>query len=148
MKIIVDANIVFSAILNTKSKIGDILINSRKDISFIAPDFLRTEIFKHKKKLIKLSGYTESELSEIEYIIYKSIQFISEEQIKESAWKASFELCSDIDPNDIPYIAYAKHFRCKTWSGDKKLITGLKKKGFANLITTDELFELINLKSK
>ena len=44
MKIIVDANIVFSGILNTNGKIGDLLINSKKQFEFIAPDFLRTEI--------------------------------------------------------------------------------------------------------
>lgn len=43
MKIIVDANIVFSGILNTNSKIGDLLINSEKYFDFIAPDFLRIE---------------------------------------------------------------------------------------------------------
>ena len=47
MRIIVDANIVFSAILNTNGKIGDLLINSGKYVEFIAPDFLRVEIKKH-----------------------------------------------------------------------------------------------------
>lgn len=47
MRIIVDANIVFSAILNTNGKIGDILINGGKRFEFIAPDFLRYEIKSH-----------------------------------------------------------------------------------------------------
>lgn len=33
MKVIVDANIVFSAILNSNSKIGDVLINSGNNLS-------------------------------------------------------------------------------------------------------------------
>jgi predicted nucleic acid-binding protein len=40
MKIVVDANIIFSGILNSNGKIGDLLINSDKMFSFIAPDFL------------------------------------------------------------------------------------------------------------
>jgi predicted nucleic acid-binding protein len=55
VKIIVDANIVFSAILNTNGKIGDLLINSNKLITFIAPDFLRKEITKHQSKMLKIS---------------------------------------------------------------------------------------------
>jgi len=47
VKVIVNANIVFSVILNSKGKIGDLLINSRKYLKFIAPDFLRIEIYKH-----------------------------------------------------------------------------------------------------
>lgn len=36
MRFIVDANIVFSAILNTNGKIGDILINGEMRFDFIA----------------------------------------------------------------------------------------------------------------
>lgn len=58
MKIVVDANIVFSGILNSNGKIGDLLINSGKVFSFIAPDFLRTEIYNHHNKLVKMSNLT------------------------------------------------------------------------------------------
>jgi len=37
VRIIVDANIVFSAILNTNSKIADLLPNSKGIFDFIAP---------------------------------------------------------------------------------------------------------------
>jgi predicted nucleic acid-binding protein len=49
---------------------------------------------------------------------------------------------ADIDPKDVSYVAYAKHFRCKVWSGDKSLIQGLLKKNFTRFISTDELFKL------
>ena len=39
MNIIVDANIIFSGILNSNGKIGDLLINSDNFFSFIVPDF-------------------------------------------------------------------------------------------------------------
>lgn len=41
--------------------------------------------------------------------------------------------------DDIAFIALAKHLRCKLWTGDGILIRGLKKKGFLNFITTDDL---------
>jgi len=62
VKIIVDANIVFSGILNTKGKIGDLLINSENHFEFISPDFLRVEIYKHHKKLSKISGLSLNEV--------------------------------------------------------------------------------------
>ena len=142
MKIIVDANIVFSGILNTNGKIGDLLINSKDRFNFIAPDFLQTEIRKHHSKLAKISGLTLTQIKEAETILYKKITFISEEQIKNSAWIIAEKLAFDIDPKDIPYIAFAKHFRCLIWSGDKALIKGLEKKGFVNFIATNELFQL------
>lgn len=141
MKFIVDANIVFSGILATNGKIGDLLINSKKHFEFIAPDFLRIEIRNHYQKLIKISGLTLAMIQEAEFQIYKDIHFISEEQIKISHWIAAEKLVADIDPKDTHYIAYAKQFRCKIWSGDKALIKGLAKKGFNHFITTDELYQ-------
>ena len=141
MKFIVDANMVFSGILNTNGKIGDLLINSKEYFTFIAPEFLRTEIRNHYSKLIKISGLTIEEIQEAEFHIYKDIIFISEEQIKISNWISADLLVADVDPKDTHYIAYSKEFRCKIWSGDKKLIKGLAINGFTNFITTDELYK-------
>ncbi|GHV12364.1 hypothetical protein FACS1894162_8410 [Bacteroidia bacterium] len=144
MKIVVDANIVFSGILNSNGKIGDLLINSDKFCSFIAPDFLRTEIYNHHNKLVKISKLTLEQVLEAEYQIYKSIVFISEEQISPENWLFANNLVSDVDPEDVIYIAYTKQFKCKLWTGDKKLIDGLVKKNYTNTLTTNELFDLRN----
>ena len=148
MKIIVDANIVFSGILNSNGKIGDLLINSKKQFSFIAPEFLRYEIRDKHPRLQKISGMSINEILEAEYQVSKDITFISEGQIDSQWWPEAHALVNDIDIKDIQYVAYAKQFRCKIWSGDKKLISGLKKKGFTGILTTDELFELKNSRRK
>lgn len=142
IRIVVDANIIFSGLLNTNSKIGDLLINSEKHFNFIAPEFLRTEIKKHRAKILKYSGMTSSELLETEFQIYRRITFISEDQIGVKVWKSAEKITNDIDPKDIVYVAFSKHFRCRIWSGDKSLIKGLSKKGFKQFITTNELFDL------
>ncbi len=142
MKIIVDANIVFSAILNTKGKIGDILINSKDEFNFIAPEFLKFEIRKHYSRLSKISKLSLEQIQEAETQICKEITFISEEQIPISIWKKAEKLVIDIDPNDIQYIAYSIHFKCKIWSGDKALFNGLSAKGFHDFFTTNDLFNL------
>jgi predicted nucleic acid-binding protein len=77
MKVVIDANIVFSGILNTNGKIGDLLFNSHRDLEFIAPDFLRKEISKHHQRLQKISGLSSEEILEAEFLIYKQIHFIS-----------------------------------------------------------------------
>lgn len=142
MKIIVDANIVFSGILNTNGKIGDLLINSKEHFDFIAPTLLRTEIRKHYSKINKISGLSSENIKEAEFQICKDITFFSEGHIKISTWNIANKLVEDIDPNDIHYVAFSKHFRCKIWSGDKALMKGLLKKGFTNFITTNDLYKL------
>ena len=142
MNIIVDANIVFSGILNTNGKIANLLINSQDLFTFIAPDFLRVEIRKHHPKLIKISGLTKAQIEDAEFRVCRQINFISEEQIKPANWLAAENLVIDVDPKDVQYVAYSKQFRCKIWSGDKAFMIGLAKKNFHSFISTTELYEL------
>lgn len=60
MKIIVDTNIAFSAILNTKSVIGDLILNSNNIFQFWSCHYLLNEIDKHWDKLLKISKLSES----------------------------------------------------------------------------------------
>ncbi|WP_069660577.1 PIN domain-containing protein [Arcticibacter eurypsychrophilus] len=135
MNIIVDANIIFSGILNTNGKIGDLLMNSTSQLNFISPDFLRREIRQHYPKLIKISKLSLEQVQEAEFQIYRHITFISEEQIKLSSWLQAEKLVHDVDPKDISYIAYSINFGYKVWSGDKALINGLLKKALLKLQT-------------
>ena len=146
MRVIVDANIVFSGILRSDGRIGDILINSDGIFKFISPDFLRIEVQRHHEKLIKISKLRIDQVLEAEFQICKSIIFISDEQISNKNWDFAEQLVYDIDKKDVSYIAFSKQFKAKVWSGDKSLIKGLANKGFTNFISTNELWELRQVK--
>ena len=139
MRIVVDTNIVFSAILNSNGKIGDLLLNSKNLINFYSVDYLRLEIRNHYDKLSKISKQSTEKIFDTEYYVTKEIEFISEEQISENNWKLAYNLVQGVDLDDIAFVALCKHLRCKLWTGDKILIKGLLKNGFTNVITTDEL---------
>jgi predicted nucleic acid-binding protein len=51
MKIVVDTNVVFSAILNSQSWIGQIILQSDKAIKFYSPRYLQIEIQNHFQKI-------------------------------------------------------------------------------------------------
>lgn len=121
MNLIVDANIVFSGILNTNGKIGDLLINSSGHLRFVAPEYLRKEIKNHYPKLTKIAHLHLGQIQEAEFQIYKDISFVSEEQIPIAIWVEAERLVHDIDPKDIAYLAFCLYFNCKLWSGDKNL---------------------------
>jgi len=142
VRIIVDANIVFSGILKSDGKIGDLLINSGGIFKFISPDFLRIEIQRHHDKLVQISKLTLVQVLESEFQICKSIHFISDEQISLTNWDLAENLVFDVDKKDVSYIAFSKQFKAKIWSGDKTLIKGLANKGFTNFISTNELWDL------
>jgi len=144
VNLIIDANIIFSGILNTDGKIGDLLINSKGLLQFIAPDYLRKEIKRHHPKLAKIANLSTDTIQEIEFHLYKDITFIAEEQIADAAWIQAEKLVRDVDPKDIAYVAFSIHFGLKIWSGDKKLVAGLAKKGFAEFLDTESVYQLRN----
>jgi predicted nucleic acid-binding protein len=144
VKIIIDANIVFSGILNLNSKIGDLIINSQQFFDFIAPEFLQKEIRAKYNKLCALTGLEITEIMYLEDFLYSQITFVPEKNVAEANWDFAIDITKDIDTDDAPYVAYAAEFDCKLWSGDKKLIKGLTASGFLKTISTDELFELRN----
>ncbi len=47
MRIVVDTNIVFSAILNTNSKISKIILQPKSKLNFYSTDQLQNEIAEH-----------------------------------------------------------------------------------------------------
>ena len=96
MKIIVDTNIVFSAILNTDSKIGNLLIDSENHYQFYTPDYLRYELIKHHKKLKIISKLTDEAIIEAKYRITKYIHFINVEIIPKDIWLEAEELVKDV----------------------------------------------------
>lgn len=65
IRIIVDTNIVFSALLNIDSRIGQILINGKNHFDFYSPGYVRFEIFKHKEKIKSIGKLSDDEFIEI-----------------------------------------------------------------------------------
>lgn len=97
MRIIVDANIVFSAILNTNSRIADLLLNSKGIFDFLAPEYLQKELIKYHRKISAISNMTIKEVLLVEYKITKPITFMSEIHIPAAKWIQAEELVKDID---------------------------------------------------
>ncbi len=136
MKIIVDSNIIFSALLKYTGSIGDLLFNSEDLFSFSAPHFLQEEIEDHWNKLRSISKLSEEELRQSQYRIYKRIEFHQERLISPRIWLSSELLVKDIDVDDVAFVALARHLRGLLWSGDRTLVLGLRRAGFTKVITT------------
>ncbi len=144
MRIVVDTNLVFSAILNTDSTIGDLLLNSGELFKFYSCNYLRNEIETHRYKLMELAQKTHKELVEIEYLVCSEILFVNEEQIPEKYFKQAVKLVKDVDYKDVAFVALNDYMDSILWTGDKKLIKGLKENGYLSVISTAEMVQLRN----
>ncbi len=143
MKIVVDTNIIFSILLNTNSRLGSILFNSKKNIQFYSCSYMRIEISKHWDKLKKISNLSETQLQTAQIQTLSKIRFINEEIIPAQIWLAAEELTKKIDPDDIDFVALTIFLKGMLWTGDKELYNGLKKLEFLEVINTPDLQSII-----
>ncbi len=139
--LVVDSNIVFSGILNTNSKIGQLLIKAPGGAVFYSCDFLQIEIRRHHPKLAKITKLSADELEELESLVTQKIRFINEILLDDDILEQAESMVEDIDPDDAPFLALAMQLNAKLWTGDKKLRDGLIQKGFSDVLNTEEVHE-------
>jgi predicted nucleic acid-binding protein len=63
MRIVIDTNIAFSAILNTNSIFARIILQPKSRLNLYSTDLLSIEIEGHKDKLKRLADYSDEELN-------------------------------------------------------------------------------------
>lgn len=139
MNVVIDTNIVFSAILSHKGKIHDLILNSESDFTFFTPSFLIEELEKCHEKILSLSGFSQTEVSFLKRTLFQHIEFIDPELIEKENWAKALEIASPIDEKDAPFIALAIQIKALLWTGDKKLVKGLKKQDIHWALNTNEL---------
>lgn len=129
-KIIIDSNIIFSALRGNNSLTREKILNSPD--KYYAPNFLIGEIFKHKERILNKSKASEEETLEYLLKILSKIIFISEDSISTGNFVAAYRLCNEIDEVDTPFVALSLELGYDLWTRDEKLKIGLLKKGFNN----------------
>lgn len=141
MKVVVDTNIVFSALMNADNAMGDILLNFQNGIEFFAPELLITELDRYTEKLSIASKLDQQQLAESRIRITEVITTVSEELISAASWNAAYALTKNIDENDTPFVALTIELNAQLWTGDRKLSNGLLKKDL--IISTSELTKML-----
>ena len=144
MKIVVDTNVVFSALLNTKSKIGDLILHSDDVFEFYTCEYLKEELKEHQSKIEKISGLNFESIESLKDLVFKNIIFINSEIIPTDFLLESEKTMIDIDIDDTEFFALGKFLNTKIWTGDKNFHNGLLKKYIHQTILTQELWELRN----
>lgn len=129
--------------MNTNGKIGDLLFNSGARFTFHSCLYLQTEIERHKPKLLKIAkAMNEAQLDAVIALVIEQLSFVEQIPTDSPVHRKAYELVSDIDPFDVDFVALAMHLNATLWTGDKVLHTGLRRKGYTAVCTTDELWTL------
>ncbi|HEX8460297.1 MAG TPA: PIN domain-containing protein [Segetibacter sp.] len=119
--VVIDSNIVFSALLAKNASIRDKLYSN--NFKFYSPKFLFVEIFKHKERILKISNASEDDILELLSIVLHPINFINEAFISTAIYINEFSFCQDVDEKDTSFIAMAIALDCEVWTRDEVLKT-------------------------
>jgi len=144
MNIVVDTNIVFSALINSRSTISEIIVAPYNNFKFYTSTYLFDELEEHKSKLQKASKLTEKEIDRTKSELFKYINIISLEIIPAGIWQQAKDLTFNIDPDDIPFVALSIYLDAYLWTGDKILYNGLQNEGFKKILLTSKMKNLFN----
>jgi len=134
MELVVDANILMSALISTEGKTFDLMLNNR--IKLFSVEKLLEEIKEHEPEILAKSGLSEYELELFLSLVSAQIEFIPYPELKGFIPEAE-KITPDID--DTEYLALALKLKCSIWSNDKKL----KEQDKIKVYTTNEIIELI-----
>lgn len=117
--VVVDTNILLSALLNPNGKEADLLFNAAAHgVRLFSCHFLHIEVLKHKSKILKLSGLTESDYLELLHLLARRIEFIDEGQVPAATLDMALALTMDVDRKDAPFVALALHLGGIVWTGE------------------------------
>lgn len=132
MKLVVDANVFFSAFIK-EGKTIEILLNP--SFRFYTPIFVFDEIEEHKEEILRKTSRTNEELQDLIDNLLGFIELAPNIEII-SFIEESKKISSDLD--DLAYIALALKLNCAIWSNDKKL----KEQNKVKVYSTEDLVRL------
>jgi len=135
--LVIDTNVIFSALLKSDTKELKIITSGKHDI--YACQYSVIELFKYKEKLLDFSGLDEEAILKVYYVILQHIRPIDDSEFPEGIRREAFELCKEVDEHDMLFVAATIMIDGYLWTGDKKLRKGLLEKGFTHTISTAEL---------
>lgn len=131
MELVVDANILFAALIKD-SHTRHLLLSSSG--TFYIPEFFFEEMHKHINVLSKKTGLSKEAVKDLfdEFILTANIIPVPFSEFREHLKKATV---ISPDKGDIPYFALALKIKCPIWSNDKKL----QEQKSIKIYTTEEL---------
>ena len=138
MEVVVDTNILFSALISGKAAYLDIF----RAAKIYSPDFIFLEIAKYEERIIKRTRAKES-FQSFAKNLFSQMTVIPKLAISSNSFSQAYEFCQDIDEKDTPFLALSIELTVPLWTNDKVLINGLREKKYSNIVSNDEMFDLL-----
>ena len=134
MELIIDANILFAALIKDSTTYRLVM---QEDMLLYSPEFLFDEYEGHRKRLLRITNRSSEDFNRQVKILKEKITQVPIKDIIPYLREAK-----RISPNlgDVPYIALGLRLGIPIWSNDADLKS---KQDAVKVMTTGEIFELV-----
>ena len=143
--IILDTNIIISILIKPSGKVAELFYKLRNAKELFISDFTFNELTTHAEKIQGITKYSPIQLEQIQFEVLSQLHVISKDIIPEKYIFDAIELCKEVDIKDVPFVAVTLLLNGALWTGDKKLLTALKKKGFDNIFSSKDIETFLQL---
>ena len=138
MNIIIDSNILFSALIKDSVTRKIIL---EYNGCFLFPYIIFEEMEEHKEELLEKTGLEKEEFDNLLNLILKKVIIVPKEVLKKYK-KEALEIVKDIDVDDFIFVACALAYdNSLIWTKDRRL----KEQDKVRIYNTKEIIKLLDI---
>ena len=136
MKLIVDANVVISALI-ANSKTRELIVTLEPEL--LTPEVIHGEIGNYEALIVEKSGTEADRIQQFIDLLFQYIETVPASEFYPYIDEAE-EAISDIDPDDVLYVACALAREAGVWSDD----SDFDEQDLVPVFTTGEVIELFD----
>jgi len=101
MKLVIDTNRIMAGLLKDPASRRIILHDS---FSFYAPDYIETELFKHRSYLVKKAKIPEDDFDLLMQVLLDNVELVPFEDFA-GEYDRAMSIMEPVDENDAPFLA-------------------------------------------
>jgi len=114
MKLVVDANVVISALI-ADSKTRELIVTLEPDL--LTPEFVYDEIENYTELIVEKSGMTPDRVAQFIHLLFQYIEVVPAQEFYPHIEEAEAAI-GETDPDDVLYVACALAEDAAVWSDD------------------------------
>lgn len=115
MKLVVDTNVVFSALI-AGGKTRELIIT--EDLELSIPEYFFKELSNNLDEIEEKTGLERQEIEILLNLLFEEMHVIPREEFEDKLDMAR-DLIADTDPDDAPFLAVALQLEAGIWSDDE-----------------------------
>ncbi len=136
---VVDTNVLMSFLISGNSSYKPLL----KCYNFFLPEFGLIEIDKYQHIIFEKTKLEKNNLIDFSYFLFSEITILPNYIFDKEILKRAIYLTGNVDIKDVTFVALSMQLNIPLITRDEKLIKGMKKKKYNNIILLKDFLQNI-----